>query len=121
MHPVFNFESLYIKFPEHFLKFCIFSNISIKVEKYYILFYIQTVWPISWDIVHVVLENWLKFQNKKRFNVIKSGKFFKSQIGGLKYQMKIDIYDNYVCSELNIFYFRKGTYLIFILYTASVV
>ena len=50
---------------------------------------------------------------KKRFNVIKRGKSFKFQIGGLTYQMKIDIYDNYVCSELNFFYFRKGTYLIF--------
>ena len=120
MHPVFNFESLYIEFQEHFLKFCIFSNISIKVEKYYILFYIQTVWPISWDIVHVALENWLTFQNKKSFNVIKRGKSFKFQIGGLTYQMKIDFYDNYVCPELNFFYFRKGTYLIFIFHIASV-
>ena len=31
--------------------------------------------------------------------------------------MKIDIHDNYVCSELNFFYFRKATYLIFKLYT----
>ena len=78
------------------------------------------MWPISSDIVHVALENWPTFKKRKRFNVIKSGKSFKSQIGGLKYQIKIDIYDNYVCSELNFFYFRKGTYPIFKLYTASV-
>ena len=62
-----------------------------------------------------------KVLKKKKFNVIKRGKPFKFQIGGLTYQMKIDIYNNNVCSELNFFYFRKGTYLIFILYTAFVV
>ena len=77
------------------------------------------MWPISSDIVHVALENWLTFK-KKKFNVIKRGKYFKFQIGGWTYQMKIDVYDNYVCSELIFFYFRKGTYLIFKLYTASV-
>ena len=92
-----------------------------KVEKYYILFYMNTQWPISSDIVHVVLENWLTFKKKKSFIVIKRAKSFKFQIGGLTYKMKIDIYDNYACSELNFFYFRKGIYLIFISYTASVV
>ena len=58
---------------------------------------------------------------KKRFNIIERGKSFKFQIGGFIYQIKIDIYDNYVCSELNFFYFGKGTYLIFRLFTASVV
>ena len=56
-HPHFKFETLYINFQEDFVKICIFSNITIKVEKYDILFYIQTVWPISSDIVHVALEN----------------------------------------------------------------
>ena len=65
-------------------------------------------------------ESRLIFPKKKRFYVIKREKTFKFQIGGLTYQIKIDIHDNYVCSELNFFYFRKGTYLIFILYTASV-
>ena len=55
MHPNFNFETLYIKFQEHFLKFAFFQ--IFKVEKYYILFYIHTVWPISSDIGHVALEN----------------------------------------------------------------
>ena len=77
------------------------------------------MWPISKDVVHNVFENWLTFQ-KKSFYVIKRGKSLKFQIGGLTYQIKIDIYDNYVWSELNFFYFRKGTYLIFKLYTASV-
>ena len=66
------------------------------------------MWPISSDIVHVAIENWRTFQKRKRFNVIKRGKSFKFQIEGLTYQMKIDIYDNYVCSELNFFYFRKA-------------
>ena len=113
------FETLYIKFQKYFIKFAFYKKLVLKLKKYYILFYIQTMWPISLDIVHVVLENWQTFQ-KKRLNVIKRGKSLKFQIAGLTYQIKIHIYDNYVFSELNFFYFRKGTYQIFILYTASV-
>ena len=57
MHPHFNFETLYIKFQKEFLKFAFFQMLVLKLKKYYILFYIQTVWPISQDIVHVALEN----------------------------------------------------------------
>ena len=64
-------------------------------------------------ISYMLLQKIDELFKKKRFNVIKRGKSFKSQIGGLKYQMKIDIYDNFVCSELNFFYFRKGTYQFF--------
>ena len=53
---------------------------------------------------------------KKRFNVIKRGKSFKFQIGGLTFQMKIDIYDNNVCSEQNFFYFRNLSYF-YIIYS----
>ena len=48
-----------------------FSKVSIKVEKYDILFYIQTVWPFSQDIVHVFFENWQTFQKKKGFTLSK--------------------------------------------------
>ena len=47
MHPHFNFETLYIKFQKEFLKFAFFQKLVLKLKKYYILFYIQTVWPIS--------------------------------------------------------------------------
>ena len=106
MHPHFKFETLYNKFHVDFIKYALFQKLVLKLKKYYVLFYIQTVWPISQDIVHVALENWLKFK-KKKFNVIKRGKSFKFQIGGLIYQMKIDIYDNHVCSELNFFFLEK--------------
>ena len=56
-HPHFKFETLYIKFQKEFLNFAFFQKLVLKLKKYYILFYIQTVWPISSDIVHVALEN----------------------------------------------------------------
>ena len=45
--------------------------------------------------------------------------FQKFQIGGFTYQIKIDIYDNYVWSEVN-FFKTYSTYQILMLYTASV-
>ena len=57
MHPHFKFETLYNKFHVDFIKYALFQKLVLKLKKYYVLFYIQTVWPISQDIVHVALEN----------------------------------------------------------------
>ena len=101
-------------------KICIFSKVSIKVEK--ILYTILHTDCVAYFLRYCTscYKKMSNFSKKKRFYVIKRGKFFIFQIGRLTYQIKIDIYDNYVCSELNFFYFRKGTYQIFIIYTASV-
>ena len=88
MHPHFNFETLYIKFQEEFFKICIFWKVSIKVEKYDILFYIETVWPISSDIVYVALENWLTFK-KKSLTLLKEENTsnFKLEDGHIKLKL----------------------------------
>ena len=72
------------------------------------------------DFIKFAFFKELVLKLKKIIYYIKRGKYFKFQFGGWTYQMKIDIHDNYVCSELNFFYFRKGTYLIFKLYSSSV-
>ena len=118
MHPHFNFETLYIKFQEHFLNFAFFQILPLKLKIWYTILHTDCV--AYFLRYRTCCFRKLTNLSKKKVNVIKRGKSFKFQIGGLTYQMKIDIYDNYVCSELNFFYFRKGTYLIFILYTATV-
>ena len=117
-HPHFKFETFYINFQEGFIKFAFFKELVLKLIK--IIYYFTYRLCASFFRYRTCCFRKLTNFSKKKFNVIKRGKYFKFQIGGLTYQMKIDIYDNYVCSELNFFYFRKGTYLICILYKDSV-
>ena len=107
MHPHLNFETSYIKFQEEFLKFAFFQILPLKLKN--IIYYFTCV-AYFFRYRTCCFRKLNNVKKKKSFIVIKRGKYFKSQIGGLTYQIKIDIYDNYVCSELNLFYFIKGIY-----------
>ena len=87
MHPQFNFETLYIKFQEEFLKFAFFQKLVLKLKN--MIYYFTCV-------AYFLRYRTCCFRK------------FKFQIGGLTYQKKIYIYDNYVCSELNFFYLEKA-------------
>ena len=80
-YPHFNFETLYIKFQEDFLRFAFFQILPLNCGLFL-------------KISYMLLQKIDKLFKKKGFYVIKRRKSFKFQIGGLTYQIKIDIYDN---------------------------
>ena len=102
MHPVFIFETLYIKFQEHFSKFAFSQILPLKLKNM-IYYFTYRLCGLFLKISYMFFLKIDKLFKKKRFYVIKRGKSLKFQIGGLTYQIKIDIYDNYVWSELNFF------------------
>ena len=106
MLPHLNFETLCIKFQDNFLKFAFFQKLVSKLKNI-IYYFTYRLCGLFLKISFMLFLKIDKLFKKKRFNVIKRGKSLKFQIGGLTYQIKIHIYDNYVCSELNLFYFRN--------------
>ena len=106
MYPHFNFETLYIKFQEEFLKFAFFQKLILKLKNI-IFYFTYRLCCLFLKISYLFFQKFDKHFKKESFYVIKRRKSFKFQIGGLTYQIKIYIYDNYVCSKLNFFYFRN--------------
>ena len=105
MHLHFKFETLYIKFQEYFMKFAFFKKLVLKLK---ILYTILHTGCVAYFLRYrTCCFRKLTNFSKKRFYVIKRGKCFKFQIGGFTYQIKIDIYDNYVWSKLNFFFLEK--------------
>ena len=86
MHPHLNFETSYIKFQEEFSKFAFFQKLVLKLK---IMIYYFTYVAYFLRYPTCCFRKLTNVSKKKRFNVIKRGKSFKFQIGGLTYQMKI--------------------------------
>ena len=78
-HPVFNFETLYIKFQEEFIKFAFFQKLVLKLKN---MIYYFTCVAYFLRCRTFCLRKLTKFSKKLRFNVIRRGKSFKFQIGG---------------------------------------
>ena len=97
-------RTLYINFQEDFIKCAFFKELVLKLKN--MIYYFKCV-AYFLRYRTCCFRNLTNFSKKKRFYVIKRRKSFKFQIGGLTYQIKIYIYDNYVCSQLNFFYFRN--------------
>ena len=90
MPPHLNFETLYIKFQEEFLKFASFQKLISKLKN--ILYYFTyRLCGLFLKISFMLFLKIDKLFKKKRFKVIKRGESLKFQIGGLAYQIKIHI------------------------------
>ena len=91
----FKFETSYIEFQEYFMKFAFFKKLVLKLKNI-IYYFTYRLCGLFLKISYMFFLKIDKLFKKKRFYVIKRGKSLKFQIGGLTYQIKIDIYDNYV-------------------------
>ena len=82
MHLHFKFDTLHIKFQEYFIKFAFFKKLVLKLKN---MIYFFTCMAYFLRYRTCCFRKLTDLSKKKRFNVIKRGKSFKFQIGGLIY------------------------------------